>query len=284
MKVHYECFTCMANQCKKIVEMATEDLEKRRNAMFLAAKAIAREYHEDAIPAIAGSKVFLELYKFLKNDDPFREYKEKSREVAKKVVSLLRNRLEIDVKTAIKLSIIGNIIDFSVGFSPEDLERQVEEMLKEDLYVDESNELTERIKEAEVILYLTDNVGEHYFDSILLEKIREISKAEIYIAGKEGPIINDVTVEDLKRDGFERFGKIISTGTRVVGVPLDEISEEFREIFEKADVIIAKGQGNFETLSEIKDERVFFLLKAKCPAVARGLGVPQGALVCKRNI
>lgn len=283
MKVHYECFTCIANQCKKIVEMGTEDLEKRKRAMFLAAKTVAREYHEDAIPAIAGSKVFLELYRFLENDDPFREYKEKSRKVAEKVVKLLRDRLDISIKTAIKLAIIGNIIDFSVGFSPEDLERQVEDMLKEGLYMDESEELIESVKRAKVILYLTDNVGEHYFDAILLEKIKEISSAEIYIAGKEGPIINDVTVEDLRRDGFEKFGKIISTGTRIVGVPLDKISEEFREIFKKADIIIAKGQGNFETLSEIKDGRVFFLLKAKCPAVARGLGVPQGALVCKRN-
>ncbi|AFK23035.1 damage-control phosphatase [Pyrococcus sp. ST04] len=284
MKVHYECLTCMANQCQKIAEMATNDLNLRREAMFLSARLLAREYHRDAIPAIAGSLIFLELYRFLGNDDPFREYKEKSRNIAKKVVEILRKKLLIDWKTAIKLAIIGNVIDFSVGFSPEDLEKDVEKMLYDKLYIDESEELLKTAKEAKIILYLTDNVGEHYFDMILIEKLKEVSDAEIYVAGKEGPIINDVTVEDLERDGFKEIAKVISTGTRIVGVPLGQVSEEFKEIFRRADLIIAKGQGNFETLSEIKDERIFFLLKAKCPAVARELRVPQGALVCKRNI
>ncbi|CAB49508.1 damage-control phosphatase [Pyrococcus abyssi] len=283
MKVHYECLTCMATQCQRIAEMATQDLELRKKAMFLAAKLIAREYHENAIPAIAGSLVFLELYKFLGNDDPFKKYKERSNAIARDVVKLLKEKLDIDFKTAVKLAIIGNVIDFSVGFSPEKLEEEVEKMLSEELYIDESDELLREIKRARSILYLTDNVGEHHFDAILLEKIKEVSRAELYIAGKEGAIINDVTVEDLKRDGFERFGRIVSTGTRIVGVPINDVSDEFRRIFEESDIIIAKGQGNFETLSELKDERVFFLLKAKCPAVARELKVPRGALVCMRN-
>ncbi|AEC51079.1 hypothetical protein PNA2_0162 [Pyrococcus sp. NA2] len=280
MRVHYECLTCMATQCQKIVEFATEDLEKRKEAMIFAAKLLAREYRKDAIPAIAGSLIFLELYEFLKNDDPFKEYKQKSERNAKKVVEILRERLKIDFKLAVKLAIIGNVIDFSVGFSPDELEREVEKMLKEELYIDDREELLKEIKKAKNVLYLTDNVGEHYFDAILVEKIKEVSEAKVYIAGKEGPIINDATIEDLRRAGFEN---VISTGTRIVGVPLNMVSEEFREVFEKADVIIAKGQGNFETLSELEDERIFFLLKAKCSAVARELNVPRGSLICARN-
>jgi len=273
----------MANQCQRIVEMATQDMDIRRRAMILAAKLLAKEYNENAIPAIAGSLIFLELYKFLGNDDPFIEYKLKSEEMARKVADIIKRKLKLDFELAVKLAIIGNVIDFSVGFSPEDLEEEVEKMLKDKLYIDDSKELFEEVKRAENILYITDNVGEHYFDAILIEKIREISNAEVYIAGKEGPIINDATVEDLKRAGLEKLGKVISTGTRIVGVPLKLVSREFMEAFNKADVIIAKGQGNFETLSEINDSRIFFLLKAKCPAVARELKVPKGALVCMRN-
>lgn len=182
-----------------------------------------------------------------------------------------------------KLAILGNVIDFAVGFSPEDLEKQIEEMLDKPLYIDERDELIKEVRKAKQILYLTDNVGEHLFDKILIEEIKRTSNAEIYIAGKEKPIINDVTVEDLIRDGFEALGKVVSIGTQIVGVPLNEVSQEFREVYENSDVIIAKGQGNFETLSEVKDERIFFLLKAKCPAVARELKVPRGSLICKRN-
>ncbi|MDK2869699.1 MAG: damage-control phosphatase, subfamily [Pyrococcus sp.] len=263
--------------------MATEDLNFRKQGMILASKLIANEYHEKAIPAIAGSRIFVELYKFFGSEDPFKKYKELSRKKAKIVVDTLKAKIKIDIETAIKLAILGNVIDFAVGFSPEDLEKQIEEMLDKPLYIDERDELIKEVRKAKQILYLTDNVGEHLFDKILIEEIKRTSNAEIYIAGKEKPIINDVTVEDLIRDGFEALGKVVSIGTQIVGVPLNEVSQEFREVYENSDVIIAKGQGNFETLSEVKDERIFFLLKAKCPAVARELKVPRGSLICKRN-
>ncbi|MBP1910757.1 uncharacterized protein with ATP-grasp and redox domains [Thermococcus stetteri] len=281
MKIHYECFACAANQCQRIVEMGTDDLELRKKGVIEAAKLMAN-ISEDSVPAIFGSEVFLGVYKVIGNDDPFREYKELSNRLAQRVVSDLEKE-RIDLRTALKLAIIGNVIDFAVGYSPEKIEDDVKEMLQEELYIDHSEELFEALKSAETLLYLTDNCGEIYFDRLFLKKLKEaFPHLEIYIAGKEGPIINDATVEDLKRAGFEEIGKVVSTGTRIVGVPLDRVSDEFRSIFENVDVIIAKGQGNFETLSKIEDERVFYLLKAKCRPIARELGVPQGAMVCIR--
>ncbi|WP_456368690.1 damage-control phosphatase [Thermococcus sp.] len=284
MKIHYECFACAANQCQKIVEMGTDDLEIRKRGVIEAARLMAG-ISEDSIPAVFGSEVFLGVYKVIGNDDPFRNYKELSNRLAEKVVSDIERRAEkIDLKTALKLAIIGNVIDFAVGYSPERIEEDVKAMLGEELYVDHSDELFERLGKAKTLLYLTDNCGEIYFDRLFVRKLKEaFPHLEIYVAGKEGPIINDATVEDLERAGFGEFAKIISTGTRIVGVPLDRVSEEFRETFERADLIIAKGQGNFETLSEIKDDRVFYLLKAKCRPIARELKVPQGSMVCLRG-
>ena len=282
MKVHYECFSCIASQCQKIVEMGTEDLGVRKRGILRAAKAIA-EMKEDSIPAVIGSRVFLEVYDAIGNDDPFREYKELSNRLAEKVVSDLE-RENIDLKTALKLAIIGNVIDFAVGYSPERIEEDVRSMLGEELYIDNSDELFNRLSGAKILLYLTDNCGEIYFDRLFLRKIREeFPQLKIYIAGREGPIINDATVEDLRRAGLEEIGEVISTGTRIVGVPFGLVSREFMEVFEKADVIIAKGQGNFETLSERKDGRIFYLLKAKCRPIARELNVPQGSLLCVRS-
>ncbi|ASJ09135.1 hypothetical protein A3L11_07790 [Thermococcus siculi] len=281
MKIHYECFACAANQCQKIVEMGTDDLELRRKGVIEAAKLMA-SIGEDSIPAVFGSEVFLGVYRVIGNDDPFKAYKGISNRLAEKVVSDLEKE-EIDLKTALKLAIIGNVIDFAVGYSPEGIEEDVKAMLGGGLYIDHSDELFDRLKNPRTLLYLTDNCGEIYFDRLLIKKMKEaFPYLEVYIAAKEGPIINDATVKDLKKAGFEDLGKVVSTGTRIVGVPLDRVSDGFKAVFEGADVIIAKGQGNFETLSEIEDERVFYLLKAKCRPIARELGVPQGSMVCMR--
>ncbi len=281
MKVHYECLACQVLQCQKIVEFSTEDLEKRKRSMIFSSKLFAKYFDEDSIPAVVGSEVFLELYKYLETDDPFEKYKGKSNKLAYKVVEDLKRKVKIDLKTALKLAIAGNVIDFAVGYEPEKIEEDILRMLKEELYIDESKKLFRTLKRAEILLYLTDNCGEIYFDKLLIEKIKkEFPRLKIYIAGKEGPIINDATVKDLKDAGLNEVGKIISTGTRIVGVPIDKVSKKFLEIFDRADVIIAKGQGNFETLSELRDERVFFLLKAKCKPVVREWNVPQGSLLC----
>ncbi|WP_297500052.1 damage-control phosphatase [Thermococcus sp.] len=282
MRIHYECLACVANQCQKIVEMGAHDLELRKRGVIEAAKLMAR-ISGDSIPAIFGSEVFLGVYRVIGNDDPFKEYKELSNRLAEKVASDLKGE-EIDLKTALKLAIIGNVIDFAVGYPPERIEEDVKAMLGEELYVDHSGELFERLGNAKTLLYLTDNCGEIYFDRLFIKKLKEaFPHLKIYVAGKEGPIINDATVEDLKKAGFGEFAEVISTGTRIVGVPLEGVSNEFRKVFEKADVIIAKGQGNFETLSEVSDNRVFYLLKAKCRPIARELGVPQGSMVCLRG-
>ncbi len=282
MKVHYECFSCAANQCRRIVEMGTDDLELRKKGVIEAAKLMAN-ISEDSIPAIFGSEVFLGVYRAIGNDDPFKDYKELSNRLGEKVVEDLKKE-KPDIKTALKLAIIGNVIDFAVGYSPEKIEEDVRAMINEELYVDHSDELFEALKSANTLLYITDNCGEIYFDRLFMEEIKDtFPHLKIYVAAKEGPIINDATVEDLRKAGFEEFSEIISTGTRIVGVPLDRVSDEFREVFEGADVIISKGQGNFETLSEIKDSRIFYLLKAKCGPIARELNVVQGSLVCMRG-
>ena len=282
MKIHYECFACAANQCQKIVEMGTDDLELRKRGVIEAAKLMAG-INSDSIPAIFGSEVFLGVYRAIGNDDPFRDYKEISNRLADRIVSDLEGD-DVDLRTALKLAIIGNVIDFAVGYSPERIEEDVKAMLGEELHIDHSDELFKRLGKAKTLLYLTDNCGEIYFDRVFIRKLKgAFPHLEIYVAAKEGPIINDATVENLREAGFEEFAEIISTGTRIVGVPLDRVSDEFREVFENADVIIAKGQGNFETLSEVKDGRVFYLLKAKCRPIARELGVPQGSMVCLRG-
>ena len=278
MRIHHECIACAINQCQKIVEMSLTDENSRRDAMLFSLKRASELFSRDSIPAVVGGLLFLDLYEFIGNDDPFGEYKRVSNEMAKK---LLDHFGDSDLKTALKLAIAGNVVDFSVGYDPQRLEEDIRRVLDEELLIDHSDGLFERLKRARVLLYLVDNCGEIYFDRLFIERLREeFPDLRIVVAGKSGPIINDATVEDLIEAGFGEVAEVVSTGSRLPGTPIEHVSEEFLRVFRSADVVIAKGQANFETLSELRDSRTFFLLKAKCPAIAREIGVPIGSLLC----
>ncbi len=282
MEIHYECIACTVAQAQKITEMSTEDVEMRKRAMLFLANRLGEFFREDSVPATDGGRLFLELYDFLGDDDPFREYKRISTGLARSVAAEVRG--VDDIKRALKLAIAGNTIDFAVGYDPKKIGNDLLDLVSRELYIDQSNELLMELERAKMLLYLVDNCGEIYFDRIFIELIRrEFPVLEVYVAAKEGSIINDATVEDLREAGFDKIARVISTGSRLPGTPLEYASPEFLRLFERADVIIAKGQANFETLSDLGDGRIFFLLRAKCPPISRELGVPRGAMVCMRS-
>ncbi len=135
----------------------------------------------------------------------------------------------------------------------------------------------DRLKHAKTLLIIGDNAGETVFDRVLAE---DFSHLDITYAVRSEPVINDATVEDARASGLDRCAGIISTGCNIPGLILEECSEEFLNIFNNADIVISKGQGNFETLSAQKRE-MFFLLKAKCPVVSKDLGVDINDYVFK---
>ncbi|MFY9402150.1 MAG: ARMT1-like domain-containing protein, partial [Candidatus Omnitrophota bacterium] len=125
------------------------------------------------------------------------------------------------------------------------------------------------LKNAKSILYLADNAGEVVFDRILIEEIKKKYPGKIiFYAVKEKPIINDALLEDALFCGIDRVARIISNGTDAPGTILSLCSSDFKKIYKSADMVISKGQGNFESLSKAKKE-IFFLFMVKCPVVAR---------------
>ncbi len=125
------------------------------------------------------------------------------------------------------------------------------------------------------MLIIGDNAGETIFDKVLIE---ELLNLEIIYAVRSGPIINDATIEDVELAGLNRQVRLISTGCDAPGVIRTECSQEFLKIFDEADIVISKGQGNYETLSE-EEREIFFLLKVKCPVIAKHIGVDSGDYV-----
>jgi len=157
--------------------------------------------------------------------------------------------------------------------------------IKKDPVLDSTEDLEEELKRSKTIIYLADNIGEIVFDKILIEKIKEYD-VDVVVALKEKPILNDACVDDAIKIGLDKFAKLTSTGTDSIGIIEEDVSAEFMELFNKSDMVIAKGLGNYEGLGEmdLKDKPVFCLLNAKCPPVARDIGVELGDnIVLKLN-
>ena len=240
---------------------------------------------QEADPSSRPPEIAARMHAFIRDltdcEDPYLELKQTSTKNALSLYPELKRKItkaKNPFDTAVRLSIAGNILDFGIG-KDFDLQRVIQRVLTQPYAIDHTLELKDEISNAKNILFLADNAGETVFDRLLIETI---DKHVIY-AVKDAPILNDATAEDATAAGIDQAAEVISCGAGSPGTILNRCSEEFIKIYEHADVIIAKGQGNYEALSEEK-ENIFFLLQTKCDVLARDLGVPVGSIVAKRSM
>jgi hypothetical protein len=232
----------------------------------------------ESSPPETGKEVYKTVREVTGVDDPFKRLKDESIDKAlglypslEELVTKAKDRLE----TAVRLAIAGNVIDF--GANPDfELERDIEDVLHQKPAINHYQAFEDRLVTAEKILYVGDNAGETVFDKILIEAM---GKA-VTFAARERPIINDATTADAIRSGLGEVATVISSGSDAPGTVLEGCSDYFLNLFKEADLIISKGQGNYETLSN-EEGPIFYLLKAKCPVIAEDLGVEVGSTVIK---
>mgnify|MGYP000078862824 CR=1 FL=1 len=191
------------------------------------------------------------------------------------------------LKRAIKVAAIGNSFDFSVSehiLDFEVIEEQFRKNLNQDLAVDDTDLLTSRLLSSDKILYLLDNPGEAIMDKKLMKMIKEFNKEiTVGIGARSAPVQDDLTVDMAKSEGFHEIGEIIPSG-RSTGFNPSKCPDEIRAFSEDVDLILSKGQGNYEVLSEYEDlflGRLVYLLRAKCTPVSNSLGVPKGSTVVR---
>lgn len=214
--------------------------------------------------------------------DPYRELKREYNDFALSLYDDLKDIVEKSsnpLDTAVRLAIAGNIIDFGVfsEIGHDRVRESIEQALVAEPGIDNIKELSGVVSEAEKILYLGDNAGEIVFDRILIETI---GAEKIVFAVKSGPVINDVTMEDGLQSGMSDYVKMIDNGSDDPGTILEKCSPDFLREYETADLIIAKGQGNYESLSS-QERCICFLLMAKCPVIADHIGCQAGDLIIK---
>ena len=215
--------------------------------------------------------------------DPYRQIKDRFNRMALELYPTLRDWVEESdnpMETAVRLAIAGNVIDFGVNsqLSETEVRQSVMHALSASLDAD-VDEFWRAVSDAERILYLTDNAGEIVFDRLLIE---QMPPGKVTVGVRGFPVINDATMTDAEDTGITELAEVIENGSDAPGTILADCSETFVERFNKADLIIAKGQGNYETLSEV-DKDIYFLLKVKCPVIARDIGCQMDSLVLRRS-
>lgn len=215
--------------------------------------------------------------------DPYLQIKRDANRFAARLLPELEKRLEKSadrLRQALLYSIAGNIIDSGVSAVTPDSEvmQSIEMAENQSPAIDHSEMLLRELRRAEKIVILGDNAGEIYFDRLFLQ---ELKKDNITYVVKGSPILNDALHEDAIEAGIDRFARILDTGVAIPGTVLRKCPPAVRQAIQAADVIVSKGQANFETMGECADPRVFFSLRAKCHVIAREIGVPQGSFVIK---
>lgn len=275
MKVSLECYDCLGRLICQAARLATSDEPLRQKAVEKARDVLNQEFSGEQISIAIATKLHKVIREITGNPDPYRTVKEDELRVAGELFSNVKVQYKNTINDYIKLAAVANAIDFfrSLDAVAEDMQRPVK------FTIDDSQQFEAKLKKASKVLYLADNVGEIYFDLPLVKRMRQLVDVKYVV--KPLPVQNDATVEDVKEAGLEgEFGVVITTGVASPGVILDWASEQFREEFEAADLVFAKGMGHYESLSELPGQgKVFYCLMAKCRPVANSLGVPLNSYV-----
>ncbi|MDY6845135.1 MAG: ARMT1-like domain-containing protein [Thermodesulfobacteriota bacterium] len=281
MKTYLDCLPCFLRQALEATRMVTDNEVIQRKVLDCVMERLLMLPLDVAPPEIA--LVVHRLVKEVTGElDPYRKIKKRYNQTALSLYPQLKKMVEKSkdqLLSAIKVAIAGNVMDLAVHDVRKDFEKGIYNMLSSHFAIDDYDEFKRVLNGSQLLLYLGDNAGEIVFDIVLIEELKMIKDLEIIYVVRENPIINDVTMEDAEFVGMKNKARVISSGSDAPATILSQCSRELLELFQKADMIIAKGQGNYESLSD--ETNIFFLLISKCPIIAKDLKVNVGDIILK---
>ncbi|MDY6971655.1 MAG: ARMT1-like domain-containing protein [Thermodesulfobacteriota bacterium] len=285
MKTYLDCLPCFLSQALKVARMITDDQEVHREILARVMGELSHLSLEASPPEIAQT-VYSLIKRITRNGDPYQEAKKEQNELALDLYPSFKEtiaRSEDPLFLSLKLAIAGNIIDLGVRKKIDDIKEEIYSTLNAPLAVNHYSQFKRALDQSGSLLYLGDNAGEIVFDKILIEEIGKVKKIKVFFVVRGSPIINDATLEDAERVGMGAVAEVVSNGFDAPATLLSRSSPEISKLFSRADMVISKGQGNYESLSD-ENAKIFFLLKAKCAVVARDLGVNEGDAILKSRI
>ncbi len=285
MKMHDKCLPCIVNQIVKVAAITNVPVKEE---LYKDAFAyLSNIDYDTTTPEIIGD-IFAMIKKYTKNPDPYKETRDYYNKMFLNLLPEFEKRIDQSKEpflSAIRYAIVGNIIDFNPIHNTmlEDVLKTFDTMDQLEIAIDDSLSLLSDLKKASSLLYLGDNCGEICMDKLLLKKIKEINPdlpIQFGVRGK--PVVNDSVAEDAYLVGIDDYAEIIDNGDGSLGTVLTRTSASFLDAYNKADVVIAKGQANYECLSN-ENKNIYFLLMTKCDVIACDIGVAQKKLVCMKK-
>lgn len=278
MTTPLDCLSCFTRQAVDLARSATDDPFEQERLARRFLKFLSEIEWSPSAPAVA-QRLHSLIKPLLPDEDPWKEAKRAFNRMALGALPEARRRVHESpdpFAAALLMAAAGNVIDFGISrnLTIAEVETELDQCLALNL---EGNvpAFRKAVDRAASILYIADNAGEIVFDKLVLEML---PRERVTVAVRGKPVLNDATVEDAEAVGISDLVDVIDTGSDAPGILLEDCSPAFREAFEKADLVLAKGQGNLESLLEGPRE-VYFLLKVKCDMVARQIGCKSGDLV-----
>ena len=278
MELFFDCVPCMIRQALEAARMTTNDIEIHDKIISESLNLMTnyRKYRNSPDLAREIHRIVKEQTKLA---DPYLKIKERDLKTAISIYPYLKeflHRKENKLYWALKIAATGNNIDAAV-YNDINIKQCIEKELEKDFSICDIDIMENKLQDASNVLIIGDNTGETIFDKVMIENFSHLT---ITYGVRSEFIINDVTEKEAIASGLDQVSKIISTGCSAPGAILEDCSDEFIDIYNKSDIIISKGQGNYEALSEEKGN-IFFLLKAKCPMISRKLNVNLNEYIFK---
>ncbi len=278
MKTYLDCVPCLLRNALDTVRFVTTDEEIHEKVLRKAIDAAGAMDYNTSPPAMA-QEIQRTIRRLTGCPDPFQRVKEAFNRFALGLYPGLKEKIrhaERPLETAVRFAIAGNIIDIAAkpDIDPVAVQATIDQCLAQPL-IGSMDAFAEAVQTSRQILYIGDNAGEIVFDRLLIEALPH-HRLTYAVRGK--PILNDATLADAESTGMTALVRVIDNGSDAPGTILASCSEAFQEAFSEADLVIAKGQGNYETLSDVQ-KKIVFMLKIKCPVVARCIGSDLGSLV-----
>jgi len=279
MAIESECILCTMRQAQDVCNFVGADESARQSVFKRIMQILISGIDEDPADGI-NYLVHEELKKLTNHADPYKKVKDesikKALEIFPRMIGLVEKSGE-PLKTAVELCIAGNVIDFGPS-NMHDIETSINEVLRSNKQHFDFDSFQDEINRSQTIIILGDNAGETVFDRILIHKLNH----KVYYAVKSKPILNDAVMDDAVNSGLAQVATIIENGSSRSGTYLPHCSQEFLDLFYSTDMVISKGQANFETLvHEVR--RIFFLFKVKCKLLSRKHNLPLGEYVLLDN-
>ena len=268
------CIPCIINQSYNAAKLFTNGNKDLQLKIIKEACEEVKKVNSDFTAPLFAKSLQEIVEKNLRIKNPYKKIKEKNLDEAEKFIPYLSALLENSedrIEWAVRIAAAGNIID--IGANPNfNILDEINKISSDNIDLSELPNFKNGLENSNFILYIGDNYEEALFDKFLLDELKD---KRVVFAVRSQPILNDITLIDARNLGIDKICEVIESGSKIAGTNIKECTNEFMELYRNADMIIAKGQGNYETL--LNEERpIYFLFKVKCEVISQRCGKPVG--------